>query len=44
MTAHVFCNARLADVDAEFEQFAMDAGRAPERVGHAHVPDQPTDL
>ena len=22
----------------------MDAGRAPERVGQAHVPDQPTDL
>jgi hypothetical protein len=23
---HVLCNARLADIDAELEQFAMDAG------------------
>ena len=36
---HVLCNARLAHVDAELEQFAVDAGRAPERVGQAHVPD-----
>ena len=25
---HVFCNARLSDLKAEFEQFAMDARRA----------------
>src|SRR5882757_6723047 len=41
---HVLCNARLADIDAELEQFAVDARRAPERVGQAHFPDQPTDL
>ncbi len=34
----------LADIDAELEQFAMDAGCAPERVGQADLPDQPTDL
>jgi hypothetical protein len=28
----------LADIDAELEQFAMDARRAPERVGGAHRP------
>ena len=34
----------LADVDAELEQFAVDAGRAPERVGEAHLADQIADL
>jgi len=34
----------LADLDAELEQFAVDAGRAPERVCHAHLADQITDL
>jgi hypothetical protein len=37
---HVPCNPRLAHVDAEPEQFAVDAGRAPERVGQAHVSDR----
>ena len=32
------------DIDAELEQLAMNAGRAPEGVGHAHGPDQLTDL
>src|ERR1700681_340796 len=36
----VFAHAGLADVDAEFEQFAMDAGRAPERILAAHFADQ----
>jgi len=26
-----------ADLDAELEQFAVDAGRAPEGVGQAHL-------
>ena len=26
---HVFADTGLSDVDAEFEQFAMDAGRTP---------------
>ena len=34
----------LADFDAELEQFAVDSGRAPERVGQAHAADQITDL
>src|SRR6266404_7693303 len=44
LPGHVFCNARLADIDAEFEQFAMDAGCTAARVGQVHVPNQPTDL
>jgi hypothetical protein len=34
----------LADLDAELEQFAMNAGGAPEGIGHAHLADQFTDL
>ena len=34
----------LADLDAELEQFAMNAGDAPEGIGHAHLADQLTDL
>jgi hypothetical protein len=34
----------LADLDAELEQFTVDAGCAPERVGQAHPADQITDL
>jgi len=37
-------NRGLADLDAELEQFAVDAGGAPERVGQAHPTDQITDL
>ena len=33
-----------ADLDAELEQFAVDAGRAPEGVGQAHLTDQITNL
>jgi hypothetical protein len=28
----VLADTRLADIDAEFEEFAVDAGNAPERV------------
>ena len=41
---HVLGNTGLADSDAELEPFAMDARRTLELVGHAHVPDQLTDL
>jgi transposase InsO family protein len=34
----------LADLDAELEQFAVEAGGAPERVGQAHPADQNMDL
>src|SRR5512139_3361275 len=40
----VSANRGLAHVDAELEQLAMDAGRAPERVCQAHLADQITDL
>jgi hypothetical protein len=30
----------LADLDAELEQFTVDPGRASERVGGVHLPNQ----
>jgi hypothetical protein len=30
----------LANFDAEFEEFSMDPGRAPKRIGQAHVANQ----
>src|SRR3979411_2499377 len=36
----VLAHAGLTDVDAEFEQFAVDAGRAPKRILAAHFADQ----
>src|SRR3984893_13204086 len=41
---HVFAHAALTDVDAEFEQFAMDAGRTPTGILPAHLADQISDL
>src|SRR6516162_4303491 len=41
---HVSADGRLADHDAELEQFAVDAGRTPERIGDAHPTDQITGL
>jgi hypothetical protein len=35
---------RLADIDAELEQFAVDARCAPEGVGSTHPVDQVVDL
>jgi hypothetical protein len=40
----ISANRGLAHVDAEFEQLAVDAGRAPKRVCQAHLADQITDL
>ena len=40
----VLGDAGLADIDAEFEQFAVDAGRAPERILAAHPPNQMADF
>ena len=34
----------LADLDAELEQFTMDPGRTPQRVGAAHLPNQIANL
>jgi hypothetical protein len=41
---HVPADSGLADFNAEFEKFAVDAGCAPQRVGHAHLANQITDL
>ena len=43
-SAHVLGDSRLSDVDAEFQQLAMDARRAPKRVIAADCPDQIADL
>src|SRR5665213_3894180 len=37
---HVLSDARLRDLNAELEQFAVDAWRSPERVLDTHLPDQ----
>ena len=39
-SGHVLGNRSLADVGAELEEFSMDAGSAPERIGQAHLADQ----
>jgi len=41
---HVFANAAFRDVDAEFEQFAMDPRCAPKEILPAHLADQISDL
>jgi hypothetical protein len=35
--AHIPSNRRLSDLEAELEQFTMNAWRAPERVRAAHL-------
>jgi hypothetical protein len=37
---HPIRDARLSDLEAELEQFAMDARRTPQRIFRAHLPDQ----
>src|SRR5450759_4683015 len=41
---HVFAHAGLADVNAELEEFPVDARSAPNRVLAAHLPNQLTDF
>ena len=41
---YVSADSGLADLDAELEQLAVDAGSAPKRVCLAHLADQITDL
>src|SRR5271167_2413316 len=41
---HVFAYAGLTDVDAEFEQFTVDAGCTPQGILSAHLADQISDL
>jgi hypothetical protein len=37
---HIFAHAGFADVDAEFEEFSVDARRFPKGVVAAHLADQ----
>src|SRR5215471_7488807 len=41
---HVFADTALTDVEAEFEEFAMDAGCTPRGILLAHLADQRSDL
>ena len=41
---HVFADAALADVDTEFQQFAVDAGCTPTGILPAHLADQISDF
>src|ERR1700758_4978163 len=41
---HVLGDAGLADVDAELEKLSMDSWRSPQRVGDAHLADQPANF
>jgi hypothetical protein len=44
VSCHIFRDRGLTHIDAELEQFAMDPGSAPQRVGEAHVTDQLADF
>jgi hypothetical protein len=39
-----FATRGLADLNAELQQLAVDAGRTPERVSVVHLPDQITNF
>jgi hypothetical protein len=41
---HVLRDAGLSDLEAELEQFAMDARRSPQRIFRAHPPDQHAEI
>ena len=41
---HVFCYGRLADIDAELEQLAVNPWRSPQRVGNAHLANELTNV
>jgi hypothetical protein len=36
---HILGDAGLPNIDAELEQFAMNARRTPQWVGNAHLPN-----
>src|SRR3954471_1019526 len=40
VSGHVLGNRSLANIDAELEEFSMDARSAPERICQAHLADQ----
>jgi len=41
---HVFADTALSDVDAQSEQFAMDAGGTPPGILAAHLANESSDL
>src|SRR6476659_9534975 len=41
---HILGHAGLTDLDAKLEQLAMDSRRSPQRVGEAHLADQPANF
>jgi hypothetical protein len=41
---HVLRHCRLGDLDAELEQLAMNARRAPQRIGKAHLANKITQI
>src|SRR5262249_12083759 len=41
---HILGHAGLANVDAELEKLTMDSRRSPQRVGDAHLADQPANF
>ena len=43
-TAEIFGHRRFGEVEAEFEQFPMDAWGTPERIGAAHLADEITEI
>jgi hypothetical protein len=44
VSCHILGDRGLTYIDAELEEFAMDPGRAPERIGEAYIPDQLADF
>src|SRR5215470_8939231 len=40
VSCHIVGNRSLTHIDAELEEFAMDPGSAPKRVGETHLQDQ----
>src|SRR6266513_1727350 len=41
---HILGDAGLADIDAELERLTMDSRRSPQRVGDAHLTDEPANF
>ena len=41
---HILGHTGLADLDAKLEQLAMDPRRSPQRIGDAHLADQPANF
>jgi hypothetical protein len=40
MPCHIFGDRGLTNFDAELEEFAVDPGSTPQRIGETHCPDQ----